>query len=152
MINLIYKTYNLNKLHVKDWFMKNVAKGHLISKGLFLLNSSKKRTKKFDLVTIIPTTNSQIWVWIFMNFWSIRTSLGRLLCFFLIVKNYSLKNSWLLWIGTFDIGCRIQWARHFQLLNYKSGFECLVLLWVQNYFGPSKAFWLSTDISLVVEF
>ena len=31
------------------------AKGQLISKGLFgILDSSKKRTKKFDLATMIP--------------------------------------------------------------------------------------------------
>ena len=32
-----------------------MLKGQLISKGLFgILNSSKKRTKKFDLTTMIP--------------------------------------------------------------------------------------------------
>ena len=34
---------------------QRVAKGQLISKGLFgILNSSKKRTKRFDLTTMIP--------------------------------------------------------------------------------------------------
>ena len=35
------------------------TKGQLISKGLFsILNSSKKRTKKFNLTTMIPQVDS----------------------------------------------------------------------------------------------
>ena len=41
---------------LQNWFETDHGnKGQLISKGLFgILNSSKKRTKKFDLITMIP--------------------------------------------------------------------------------------------------
>ena len=39
------------------------TKGHLISKGLFsILNSSKKRTKKFDLTTTYDTSGRIVFV------------------------------------------------------------------------------------------
>ena len=39
----------------------NVPKGQLISKGLFfILNSPKKRTKKFDFTTMIPQQNYEL--------------------------------------------------------------------------------------------
>ena len=55
----------LNKLPGKE--LQVMAKGQLISKCLFVvLNSSKKRTKKFDLTTVIP----QVELFSF-NFWKI---------------------------------------------------------------------------------
>ena len=46
-----------------------MPKGQLISKGLFgILNSSKKRTKKFDLTTIVTTMIPQVDLFSFV-FW-----------------------------------------------------------------------------------
>ena len=45
-------TYNYNQVRMDT---RDTAKGQLISKGLFgILNSSKNRTQKFDLTTMIP--------------------------------------------------------------------------------------------------
>ena len=45
-------TYNYNQVRMDT---RDTAKGQLISKGLFgILNSSKNRTQKFDLTTVIP--------------------------------------------------------------------------------------------------
>ena len=41
-------------LWLGEFVKKNEVKGQLISEGLFgILNSSKKRTKKFDLTTMV---------------------------------------------------------------------------------------------------
>ena len=41
--------------------LKSLYKGQFISKGLFgILNSLKKRTKKFDFTTIIPQLDTQL--------------------------------------------------------------------------------------------
>jgi hypothetical protein len=44
----------MNSIKVFE-LMPRISKGQLFSKGLFgILNSSKKRTKKIDLTTMIP--------------------------------------------------------------------------------------------------
>jgi hypothetical protein len=44
----------MNSIKVIE-LMPRISKGQLFSKGLFgILNSSKKRTKKIDLTTMIP--------------------------------------------------------------------------------------------------